>query len=152
NRKLCTFDCLYCQYGFNSESKPKKSIFPKVEEILSAWKEKIQAAHQNGIIITHTTLSGNGEPTMHPHFVRMIAKIVDWRNQNAPEMKLALLSNGYRLNNKEIRSAIQELDEAYIKLDSAIPEKLNLINRPITSYCLPKLIKNLQKCGNIMIQ
>jgi len=152
NRKLCTFDCIYCQYGYSLPLRNEQLRFPQISEIISAWEKEIQLARQNGIPLKHTTLSGNGEPTMHPDFVNVVAEIVRWRNQNAPEMKLALLSNGYRLQDPEIRNSIQQVDEPIVKLDSAIPEKLRLINRPLTDYSLSRLIENLQKCGRIIVQ
>ena len=152
NQKLCTFDCIYCQYGYSSPLRSDKVNFPQTEEIIAAWQKQIEVANQKGIHITHTTISGNGEPTMHPGFTTVVEDLIGWRNHHVPEMKLALLSNGYRLQNPEIRKAIQNLDEPFIKLDSAMPEKLNLINRPLIAYSVQRLIENLKKCDRVMIQ
>jgi wyosine [tRNA(Phe)-imidazoG37] synthetase (radical SAM superfamily) len=152
NQKLCTFDCIYCQYGFSPPLRNEQLQFPLAGEIISAWARQIQSARDRGIPLKHTTLSGNGEPTMHPDFANVVHEIVCWRNQNFPDIKIALLSNGYRLHDPEIRSALQDLDEPIIKLDSAIPQKLNLINGPLTNYSLQRLIENLQKCKNVRIQ
>ena len=152
HRKLCTFDCIYCQYGYSSPLRNDQEEFPAAREIVQEWQRKIQLAQENGITIHHTTFSGNGEPTMHPDFANVVTQVVDWRNEHAPEIRLAVLSNGYRLHDPEIRNAFQKMDEPIVKLDCATTEKLNLINRPLTKYSLPDLIKNLQKCGEVMIQ
>ena len=152
HRKLCTFDCIYCQYGYSPPLKNEEPEFPDASEIISEWQRKIQLARENGVIIFHTTFSGNGEPTMHPDFSRVVSKVVNWRNEHAPQIRLAILSNGYRLHDPEIRDAMQKIDEPIIKLDSANSEKINLINRPLSKYSLGKLIENLRKCGGVMIQ
>jgi wyosine [tRNA(Phe)-imidazoG37] synthetase (radical SAM superfamily) len=98
------------------------------------------------------TIAGNGEPTMHPHFVEIAHKIKEWRDQSAPSLRLALLSNGYRIHQPGIRKAMTLFDEPIIKLDSAIPEKITSVNRPTFSFQLDRFIEDLKKCNRIMIQ
>src|SRR5574341_1343278 len=98
NRKLCTFDCVYCQYGFTPAFSNQIDGFPHLEQILEEWGEKLAYTAGLRVRIEHTTISGNGEPTMHPDFRRIVPELVRWRNKNAPRVKLAILSNGYRLH------------------------------------------------------
>jgi len=152
NRKLCTFDCIYCQYGFSPPLRNEKQIFPDIAEILNSWEEQIVLASEKGIPIYHTTVSGNGEPTMHPDFNTIIPQIVEWRNQHASHIRLAILSNGYRIHDAAIRETLKYFDEPILKLDSAIPEKLKTIDRPLAPFSLAQFISDLQKCDRIIIQ
>ena len=39
--KFCTFDCIYCECGYNGEHRPKSSL-PTREEVRMALEEKIK--------------------------------------------------------------------------------------------------------------
>jgi len=150
--KLCTFDCVYCQYGLSPPLKNEKQYFPEASEIIDAWQKQIALALDKGIRINHTTVSGNGEPTMHPDFTRIIPQLVRWRDQHAPHIRLAILSNGYRIHDPAIRDALNYFDEPIVKLDSAIPETLEMMDRPLVPYSLAGFIEDLQKCERVIIQ
>jgi wyosine [tRNA(Phe)-imidazoG37] synthetase (radical SAM superfamily) len=152
DRKLCTFDCIYCQYGFTRPIQSGEAYFPEPKEIIVQWSDAIQRCKFSGLKISHTTISGNGEPTMHPHFSEMISELIKWRNQNAPEFKLAVLSNGYRIHTGRIREALQLVDDPIIKLDSASPEKIKTINAPLFELDLHQFIEDLKKFDHIIIQ
>ncbi|MCI0611863.1 radical SAM protein, partial [bacterium] len=150
SHKLCTFDCIYCQYG--PLSSRRSSRFPSVTEVISelsaAWESCIHTTSEN----LHMTVAGNGEPTMYPHFTEIAHKIKEWRDQAAPGLRLALLSNGYRIHQPEIRQAMTLFDEPIVKLDCAIPEKIMSVNRPIFLFHLKQFIEDLKKCDHLMIQ
>jgi wyosine [tRNA(Phe)-imidazoG37] synthetase (radical SAM superfamily) len=148
--KVCTFDCIYCQYGpLSSAQKPR---FPNVAEVITslaaAWESYVNTPSQP----LHMTIAGNGEPTMHPQFAEIARKIKEWRDQSVPDLKLALLSNGYRIHRSEIRRAMMLFDEPIIKLDCAIPEKINSVNQPVFSFRLEQFIEDLKKCNRLIIQ
>src|SRR5262245_5038782 len=74
--RLCTFDCIYCQYGpLSSAQKPD---FPTVAEVIAnlstAWQSCVDTTSER----LHMTIAGNGEPTMHPLFAEIAAKIKEW--------------------------------------------------------------------------
>jgi wyosine [tRNA(Phe)-imidazoG37] synthetase (radical SAM superfamily) len=148
--KLCTFDCIYCQYG--PQSSRRRSWFPSVTEVISelskAWESCTHTTSEN----LHMTIAGNGEPTMHPHFMEISRRIIEWRDQTAPGLRLALLSNGYRIHQPEIRQAMTLFDEPIVKLDCVIPEKIMSVNRPTFLFHLKQFIEDLKKCDRLMIQ
>jgi wyosine [tRNA(Phe)-imidazoG37] synthetase (radical SAM superfamily) len=148
--KLCTFDCIYCQYGPLTST--GKSRFPSITEVMtelsSKWESCINTTSEN----LHITIAGNGEPTMYPQFTELVEKLTEWRDQVAPDLRLALLSNGYRIHKSEIRKAMNLLDEPIVKLDCAISEKITSVNQPVFSFDLDEFIEDLKKCDHIIIQ
>jgi wyosine [tRNA(Phe)-imidazoG37] synthetase (radical SAM superfamily) len=150
--KLCTFDCIYCQYGKTPPPSNKAYVFPSSSEVISAWEKQLTDCEKKGIKIEHTTFSGNGESTMHPKFCEIVDQVVHWRDQNAPQIKLALLTNGFRIQSKKIRKAMETFDEAIVKLDSAVPEKFAKINRPLIDFSLTNFLLNLKKVHRPIIQ
>jgi wyosine [tRNA(Phe)-imidazoG37] synthetase (radical SAM superfamily) len=152
DRKLCVLDCVYCQYGFTPRLHNRRTRFPNVREVIREWKRQLDHARKIGVPLKHTTVSGNGEPTMHPHFAEIAAGLAKWRNANAPEVRLAVLSNGYRIHDPTIRKALQMFDEPVIKLDSAITEKYEQLDQPQYAFNLPRFIKNLQRFKKLQLQ
>ena len=152
NRKLCTFDCVYCQYGFTPALSNQTDGFPQAAQIIKEWEQRLAYAAALRISIYHTTVSGNGEPTMHPQFGKIIPDLVGWRDENAPQIKLAILSNGYRLHDPAIREAMHYFDEPIIKLDSAIPGKFQEINRPLGPFSMTQFLEDLKHCPRLILQ
>ena len=70
--KLCSFNCIYCECGFNEDFRPKLPR-PTREEVYNALKARLQDMQANGPAPDVLTFAGNGEPTAHPHFPEIIA-------------------------------------------------------------------------------
>lgn len=161
-RKLCTFDCVYCQYGvtppIEGRHLPASSMriitwrLPDVEQVVCEWEAQLKACALLGLKLIHTTVSGNGEPTMHPRFSELALGLTRGRDRHNCNVKLAVLSNGYRLYDPRIREAMFLFDEPIIKLDSAVAEKWKAINRPMIPLSLAQFIGNLRECKGIIIQ
>ena len=45
--KVCSFDCIYCECGFNAEHRTKK-LLPTREEVRTALEEKLKDMQANG--------------------------------------------------------------------------------------------------------
>ena len=152
DRKLCVLDCVYCQYGFSPRLDNRRTRFPNVRDVIREWKQQLDHARSIGAPLKHTTVSGNGEPTMHPHFAEIAAGLVDYRNAHAPEVRLAVLSNGYRIHDPAIRKALESFNEPVIKFDSAIPAKYEQLDQPQYAFNLPRLIQDLQGFKKLQLQ
>lgn len=151
-RKLCTFDCVYCQYG-TTPGMFRTKMLPDPDLVVAEWELQVKASQAAGMTLGHTTVSGNGEPTMHPHFVRFATSLVRWRDLRVPDMKLAVFTNGYRLHEPGVREALLLFDEPIVKLDSAEPDRWRAINHPMIPFSVERLIADLKQCnGKIMIQ
>ena len=69
--KLCNFDCIYCECGWNKDGISDK-VFPRLAQVDAALEEKMSKAAAEGIPVDSITFSGNGEPTMNPDFPQII--------------------------------------------------------------------------------
>ncbi len=148
--KLCSFDCVYCHYGRTRVKTltPEESPFPSVEQVLNAVEEALQT-HQE---IDYLTFSGNGEPTLHPHFPAIVASVRRLRDALRPEVKLAILSNSTTVHLPRIRAALKMFDAAIMKLDAGDPTTLARINRPAADVKLEAIIEGLKDIPNLIIQ
>jgi wyosine [tRNA(Phe)-imidazoG37] synthetase (radical SAM superfamily) len=149
-RKLCTFDCIYCQYGSaEAVSLPEeKRGFPSVESVLRKVEEAIgEQPH-----LDYLTFSGNGEPTLHPHFPEIVAEVRRLRDRLCPHVRLAILSNSSRISRPEIRRAVGQLDDPIMKLDAGDPVTFAQINRPVSGIDFEETIAGLQTMPRLIIQ
>ena len=119
--KLCTFDCPYCECGFNT---------PKAAD--SRWPSPDEVAHSLlGVLERLTrapdwiTFAGNGEPTMHPRFPVVVERVLAARNELALTARVGILSNGLAAGKPAIRDALLRLDARMMKLDPGPPERVN---------------------------
>ncbi len=140
--KWCNFDCIYCECGFNKDGKGDINL-PTVEEVEEALREKLVNHDKTIGAIDTITFSGNGEPTMHPGFSKIMDIAIDMRNRYATEAKVSVLTNGSRAHIKEVAGALLKVDNAIVKIDSASEETIRLIDRPQFNYSLEKIIEGL---------
>ena len=138
--KVCNFDCIYCECGFNKDGK-KDSRIPQREDVAAALENRLK--NYTGEKIDTITFSGNGEPTIHPYFSDIICDTLLLREKYAPDAKISVLTNGSRIDRKDIREALLKIENAIIKIDSAIDETARLIDRPLYPYSISKVLEKL---------
>jgi len=138
--KVCNFDCIYCECGFNKDGK-KDNLIPQREEVATAIEETLR--NYSGEKIDTITFSGNGEPTIHPRFPEIIDDTIRLRNIYAPQAKISVLTNGSRIGREGVREALLKIENAIIKIDSAIDQTARLIGRPHYSYSVSDVTKEL---------
>lgn len=145
--KVCSFDCLYCEAGFNSQG-PGTTGLPARHEVAAQLEARLKAMSQSGEPLDVITFSGNGEPTLHPDFEGIIDDTLRLRDTYFPEVKISVLSNSTRLGNEAVRRALSRVDNNILKLDSAIAATVEAIDRPAgTSYSLPEVIDRIGAFG-----
>lgn len=145
--KVCSFDCLYCEAGFNAQG-PGKSGLPSREEVARLLEQKLSDMHSRGDRLDVITFSGNGEPTLHPDFEGVIDDTVRLRDKYYPEVRISVLSNSTRLDHPEVCRALRRIDNNILKLDSAIDETVRLIDRPNDpDYTVAHVIERLAAFG-----
>lgn len=124
--KLCTFDCVYCECGWNQPvSHP---VLPTRQQVREALASKLSILNAPLDVIT---FSGNGEPTLHPDFLGIIKDTCDIRNQYCPNAKISVLSNSTQLGRSDVVEALKLCDNRILKLDSAIDATMQLIDKPV---------------------
>ncbi len=127
--KVCTFDCLYCEAGFNAQG-PGTAGLPSREEVSRLLDEKLSAMKSAGQPLDVITFSGNGEPTMHPQFEEIIDDVIALRDRYYPEVKISVLCNSTCLDRPGVCRALRRVDNNILKLDSALDATIRQIDRP----------------------
>lgn len=127
--KLCTFDCVYCECGWNQPvSHPQ---LPTREQVRDALEYQLSTLDVQPDVIT---FSGNGEPTLHPDFLGIIQDTCALRDQYCPNAKVSVLSNSTQLGRKDVVEALLLCDNRILKLDSAIDTTIQLIDKPVNQH------------------
>jgi len=151
--KICTFDCIYCECGYNADGRTQQG-FPSRESVVQALNDKLQELKVKGINPDVFTFSGNGEPTLHPEFEEIIDDTIELRDKYFPEAKISVLSNATMLHKESVFRALNKVDNNILKLDWVDEEKVRLIDQPLqASFSIAKVIENLKRFkGNLIIQ
>lgn len=153
DRKICNFNCIYCECGWTCSSEINHGTLPQRKEIQEALQHRLKVmkdANQPPDVIT---FAGNGEPTLHPEFSGIIEDTIKLRNKYFPEVKIAVLSNSSTLSNPVIREALLKVDLNILKLDSALDITFKTHNQPRVKINVSDLVENLRKFnGRVIIQ
>lgn len=141
NHKLCSFDCVYCEIGWNAPiSHPH---LPSRQEVAEELEKTLQQLEQQPDVIT---FSGNGEPTMHPEFEGIIADTCALRDKYCPKAKVSVLSNSTQVVRDDVFRALEQCDNRIMKLDSGINRTMRLIDRPVNeNLTVEAIIERLQR-------
>ena len=144
DHKLCTFNCVYCECGWNEKVAHPK--LPTREEVKTALEEKLislTAKRSNSETVCQCnglsgeagldviTFSGNGEPTLHPDFLGIIEDTIALRNQYCPQAKVSVLSNSTQLGRPDVVLALKLCENRILKLDAATDEMMRRIDMPV---------------------
>lgn len=150
--KVCSFDCIYCECGFNEDRRPRLPL-PTREEVKRTLEQKLQQMQQQGQLPDVLTFAGNGEPTCHPHFADIIADTIQLRNQYCPEAKVSVLSNATMIHRPEVHHALMQVDNNIQKLDTVDPDFIRRVDHPAGSYDVQRIIERLKAFnGHVIIQ
>lgn len=146
--KICSFDCLYCEAGFNAQGSGTTGLplRDKVRQQLDAKLAQMKAENSPLDVIT---FSGNGEPTLHPDFPAIIDDTLALRERYYPDAKVSVLTNSTRIFSKDVVAALKKVDNNILKLDSAIDSTMRLIDRPNSpDFSVDRLVEALKQFKN----
>ena len=150
--KVCSFDCIYCECGYNGDHRAKSPL-PTREEIRTAIEEKLKDMQVNGPAPDVLTFAGNGEPTAHPHFPEIIEDTLALRNQYFPSAKVSVLSNSTFINRPAVFDALSKVDNNILKLDTVDEEYIHLVDQPNGKYSVHSIIEKMKAFkGNCIVQ
>lgn len=151
--KICSFDCLYCEAGFNAQG-PGTTGFPPRERVALLLESRLKKMSEAGEPLDVITFSGNGEPTLHPDFAGVIDDTLRLRGLYYPSAKVSVLSNSTRLDRPEVCEALLKVDNNILKLDSAVTATMWTIDRPGSpEFTSERVIPLLARFGeNCIIQ
>jgi len=150
--KWCSFDCIYCECGLNSEH-PAHAPLPTREEVRTALEQQLQKMKAEGPHPDVLTFAGNGEPTLHPHFPEIVDDVAQLRDRYFPDAKISVLSNSTQIHRPAVREALLRTDNPIMKLDTVCLDYIRLLDRPQGHYDLPGLIGHLAEMSpKVIIQ
>ena len=150
--KVCSFDCIYCECGFNGDHRPTLPM-PTREEVAQKLEEKLSEMVAGGQLPDVLTFAGNGEPTCHPHFAEIIGDTIRLRDQYCPKAKVSVLSNSTMIHRQPVHDALMRVDNNILKLDTVDPIYINKVDRPNGAYDVALIIDRLKAFnGHVIIQ
>jgi len=152
-RKMCNFNCIYCECGWTTDKTADKSALPKRDEIYRALERKLSEMKSKKSAPDVITFAGNGEPTLHPDFPSIVDDTIELRNRYFPEARIAVLSNSTTITIPSVKEALLKVDQNILKLDSGFDLTVRVHNQPRVNVKVAELIGNLRKFnGQLIIQ
>lgn len=150
--KICSFDCIYCECGFNTTM--QESPLPTREQVYAALEAKLREMVATNELPDVITFAGNGEPTLHTQFKDIIDDTIALRDRYCPEAKVSVLSNSTRIHKPAVFRALQQVDNNIQKFDSAIESTVQRLDRPVSKqFTVNRQIEDLKRFnGNLIIQ
>lgn len=150
--KVCNFNCIYCECGWNEKDKEKQKL-PDRMRIKADLEKKLKKMFEHREPLDVITFAGNGEPTMHPGFSAIIDDTLKARDSFYPEAKVAVLSNATMLHKPTVVEALRKVEQPILKLDSAFDSTLKLLNMPPAGFSVEKVVKQMEAFeGNFILQ
>jgi wyosine [tRNA(Phe)-imidazoG37] synthetase (radical SAM superfamily) len=150
--KVCSFDCIYCECGFNEDHRPQLPL-PTREEVATALERKLQQMQEDGQMPDVLTFAGNGEPTCHPHFAEIIDDTIRLRDQYCPQAKVSVLSNSTMIHRQAVHDALMRVDNNILKLDTVDIDFIRLVDHPNGTYDVNAIIERMKAFnGHLIIQ
>lgn len=153
DEKICSFNCLYCECGWTLEKRLDAREYYPVTTVLQAIEHKMQECVAKQAPVDSITFSGNGEPTLHPHFDQIIDGLIPLRDKYYPQAVISCLSNATQLMRPAVCAALKRIENPLLKLDTGTQEMLETINGPIVPVKLDEVVEELCTFeGNLVIQ
>ncbi|MFA6592278.1 MAG: radical SAM protein [Bacteroidales bacterium] len=150
--KLCNFDCVYCECGWNKNGLGDR-LLPTAGDLEASLGEKLESCSKEGVKIDSITFSGDGEPTLNPDFPEIIDITLRLRDKFYPDAAVSVLSNATRVFKEDVFEALRKVDNPILKLDAADDEGVRLINQPQGAYHVKDVAASLMKFeGDFILQ
>ena len=149
--KLCSFNCIYCECGYNEDFKTRSKL-PSREDVRAAMENKLIHSQENNVAIDVITFAGNGEPSLHPDFLEIIDDTIELRDKYYPNTQVSVLTNAVHINKQKVFDALMKVDKNIMKLDSANINTIKLIDNPnVPSYSVEQQIELFKKFNSRFI-
>ncbi|MBO6222715.1 MAG: radical SAM protein [Bacteroidales bacterium] len=150
--KICTFDCIYCECGWNKDHSQDKHR-PTAAQVEKALEERALELQKDNVKVDSITFSGNGEPTAHPDFSKIVDITIRIRDKYLKGAKVSVLSNASMIWKEDVREALMKVDNPILKIDSTEESLVRAVNRPNPGYILSRTIEDLKKFnGKFILQ
>lgn len=148
-RKVCNFECVYCECGWTHPS--SKGQLPTAEEVENELRQRLQELRTDDHLPEYISFAGNGEPTLHPAFEEIVGRTIGVRTECSPTSKIAVLSNATRLRHESVRRALMDVDERILKLDAGTESMFVRLDKPDKGITLDQITEDLVSLGGDLI-
>lgn len=148
--KLCNFDCIYCECGWNKDGREDREL-PTAAQLRAALDSKLSQCKCSSVPIDSITFSGDGEPTLNPDFAPIIDITLELRDKYYPSAKVSVLSNATKVGRESVFQALRKVDNPILKIDAPSAELARLINRPACDYDVSEIVSDLKRFGGDFI-
>lgn len=150
--KICNFDCIYCECGWNADGRDDTKL-PSAAEVRSALEAKLADILLEGTRVDSITFSGDGEPTLNPDFARIIDDTIALRDIYCPQAKVSVLTNATKLLSDTVFEALRKVDAPILKLDAPTDERARKINSALPSFKVDDVVKGMKRFeGDFILQ
>lgn len=150
--KLCNFDCIYCECGWNKDGRGDK-VLPTAAVVEDALEAALRRCAESGTPIDSITFSGDGEPTLNPDFPQIVDITLALRDKYFPKAVVSVLSNATMVGREEVFEALRKVDNPILKLDAPTDELVGRINIPQGSYHVEDVVEGLMRFeGDFVLQ
>ena len=150
--KICNFDCIYCECGWNADGRDDTKL-PSAAEVRSALEAKLADILLEGTQVDSITFSGDGEPTLNPDFARIIDDTIALRDIYCPQAKVSVLTNATKLLSDTVFGALRKVDAPILKLDAPTDERARKINGALPSFRVEDVVKGMKRFeGDFILQ
>lgn len=143
--KVCSFDCLYCEAGYNAQGSGTTGL-PTREGVAAQLEAKLADMVAKGENLDVITFSGNGEPTLHPEFEGVVDDTLRLRDKYFPQAKVSVLTNSTRIGDERVARALEKVDNNILKLDSAVEATMRALDRPVSKeFTVERVVEQLKR-------
>lgn len=152
NGKWCSYDCIYCECGYNADNRDDRKLYSR-RDVYEALREKLTRMRQENSPLDVITFAGNGEPTLHPEFEGIIDDTVVLRNELYPAAQITVLTNSTRLEDDGVFRALCKIDNNCLKLDTLVADTMLRLNVP-AGHCDPeRVVRGIERFeGRCIVQ
>lgn len=154
-QKVCSFDCPYCELGLTEvrmNQLKQEDLFPSPTQVGEAVRNRLRHALETNEPLDMLTISGNGEPTLHPEFLECVQAILAARDDWKPGLPVGVLSNGAHCDNRRVVQALNLLDRRMIKIDAGNEQAFKRVNRPLVRANLSKITSGVRRLDSVIVQ
>jgi wyosine [tRNA(Phe)-imidazoG37] synthetase (radical SAM superfamily) len=156
DHKLCSFNCLYCQYGWTKHvtfaPKERLDSLPSVAAVEAALESALTALTNERQQIDTLTICGNGEPTLYPGLGEVIVGAKKLRDRYQPQARCAILSNSSTVAKPKVRAALDLLDLKIMKFDAGSEAMFRQLNHPAAPVYMGEIIAGLKQLKDCYLQ
>ncbi len=133
--KTCSYSCVYCECGATTNLTTKRAEFFPTEEVIA----QLDKVLRKGPTLDYITFAGSGEPTLS----LSIGRIIRHLKTTYPQYKVAVLTNGSLLGNKEVIADLVYADQVIPTLTSTDQETFEQIHRPCAGLLVKTIINDI---------